>query len=91
MTVSLVFCGTLNSGSGCISEFFVCCWDSFAPIGWPCPAEYEDFCLSYISFCLLWVISLGSLFFFFCRGNGGEMDMRERRGGEAGKDGGREN
>lgn len=30
-------CSTPNNGNGCVSDSFVCPWDSFPPVGLPCP------------------------------------------------------
>lgn len=32
-------CGTPNCGSGCVSDSFASSWDSFLPVGLPCPAS----------------------------------------------------
>ena len=54
------FCKAPNSGSGCLS--FAYSWVPFPPIGLPCPASIGGFFLSFcISFCPVWLSSLGGL------------------------------
>ena len=62
MVVSLVFCGTTNSGDGCVSDSFSCSWDSlFSSYLF---LDVRVYVLSYcILFCPVGLESLGGLFF----------------------------
>lgn len=35
------FCGTPDSGSGCVFDSFACSWDLFPPIGFPSPTSIK--------------------------------------------------
>lgn len=64
MFVSLVFCGTPNSGSEGALDSFACSWYPFPPTGVLCPILILGFVPSFIvSFhaIFIWLISLGDL------------------------------
>lgn len=69
--------GNPNSGGRCFSDSFACSWDSFPPIGLPCPALIRAFASYYcILFCPVW-LSLGGLLFFW---RGSRSGGKGRRG-----------
>lgn len=75
----MVFCGSPISESMCSSSSFLCSWDSLPPVGLPCPARYEGFCLVFLYIVLyLFVFCKPAL---FRRGNEVGVDKREREYG----------
>ena len=78
----------------CISDSFACSWDSFPPIGLPCPASIWGFCLVLLHlvwlYCPVWWLSLRDLLFSEeeKEQNG---SVGEGRWGVSGRNGGRWN
>lgn len=75
MTVSLVFCETVNCENGCVSDSFPCSWSSFPPARLPCELWYEGFCFVLLYFVLpcLDVVSC-----YFLVGDGGWVDLGKK-------------
>lgn len=77
MVVSLVFCGTPNSGSRSASDSFVCSWDSSSCWVALASISVRAVALSLLYFALSCLVVLGDLFFFKERQRG--VNLEERR------------
>lgn len=78
-----------NRGSGAVSDSFVCSWDTFFPIGLPCPAMIQGF----VPNLLISFYDMPSWYpleaYTFQKGKR-RLDLGEMGGGESGKSGGKE-
>lgn len=78
--IAWYFCGTPESGNGCVSDTFAFSWDSYPSICLHCPASIWGLSLCHIVpwsilfSCLLEVCS-------FLKGNRERVDLRERENG----------
>lgn len=74
--------GTPNSRSLCFFDFYACSWDSFPHIGLPFSPSQEAFVMSPCIFlCHALLLSLGDPALFW-GGNGGELGLTEKGGGD---------